>query len=90
MPPIPFAMAAFVGSDNVYGSTILKAATFVVSNAVRNIILAGMAPVMTVPKPLYKPGIPSVLSMPLITENAVLSTASFEATCSLVFTREIG
>ena len=90
IPAIPFAMAASVGSDNLNGSTILNAATFVVSKAVRKIILAGTAPVITVPNPLYKPGIPSVLRMPLMTENAFLSATSFDATCSLVFTTETG
>jgi len=52
MPAIPFAKAACVGSEKLNGSTILKAVTFVVSNAVRKIILAGTAPVMTVPNPL--------------------------------------
>ena len=89
-PAIPFATAAWVVSDSLNGSTILKAATLEVSKAVRKIILAGTAPVMTVPNPLYKPGIPSILSMPLITENAFLSTASPEATCSLVFITETG
>lgn len=90
MPATPFAMAACVGSENLKGSTTLKAETFVVSNAVRNKILVGIAPVMTVPKPLYKPGIPSVFSRPLITEIAFLSMESCDATCSLVFTTEIG
>lgn len=90
IPATPFAIAAFVGSDNLKGSTILKAVTLDVSNAVRNIILAGTAPVITVPKPLYNPGIPSVFSRPFMTESAFLSTASCEVTCSLVFTTEIG
>lgn len=89
-PASPFAMAAWVGSDTFSGSTTLNAATFVVSNAVRNIILAGIAPPMTVLKPLYKPGIPSAFKRPLITENAFLSVEFFETTCSLVFTTEIG
>lgn len=54
------------GSDNLNGFNILRAATFVVSNAVRNIILPGIVPVITVAKPLYNPGIPSVFSRPLI------------------------
>lgn len=76
MPATPFAIAACAGSDNLKGSTIFNAATFVVSNAVRNNILVGMAPVTTVPKPLYKPGIPSVFSRPFMTEIAFLSRAS--------------
>lgn len=90
MPAIPFAIAACVGSDSFKGSIILNAATFVVSNAVRKIILAGIAPVITVPKPLYRPGIPSAFNRPLITDNAFLSTESFETICNLVFTTEIG
>lgn len=90
MPATPFAMAAWVVSDRLNGSSIRKEATFVVSKAVRNIILAGTAPVMTVPNPLYKPGMPSVLSNPLMTENALLSNVSFEATCIRVFTTETG
>lgn len=90
MPAIPFAIAACAGSDSLNGSTILKAVAFVVSKAVRNSILAGIAPVMTVPKPLYRPGIPSVLRIPLITEKAFLSAVSFVATWSLVFTTETG
>lgn len=90
MPATPFAKAACVGCDNLNGSIVLKAATFDLSNTVRNRILAGMDPIVTVPKPLYSPGIPSFFSMPLITEKAFLSTASREDTCSLVFTTEIG
>lgn len=90
MPATPFAIAAWLVSDSLNGSSILKAATFVVSKVVRNMILAGIAPVITVPNPLYKPGTPSVLSKPFTTENAFLSKVSFEATCSLVFTTETG
>lgn len=90
MPATPFATAACIGCDNLKGSIILKATTFDLSNTVRNRILAGMDPIVTVPKPLYRPGIPSFLSMPLMTEKAFLSTASCEATCSLVFTTAIG
>jgi len=90
MPPMPFAMAACVVSDSLNGSSILKEATFVVSKAVRNMILAGIAPVTAVPNPLYKPRMPSVLSNPLTTENALLSAVWFEATCILVFTTDTG
>ncbi|KAM1009835.1 hypothetical protein ACFX14_045400 [Malus domestica] len=53
-------------------------------------IRAGTAPVITVPNPLYKPGIPSAFQMPLATDNASLSRASLEATCRRVFTTETG
>lgn len=90
MPASPFAMAAWEVSDSPNGSSILKEAAFVVSRAERKMILAGIAPVITVPKPLYKPGMPSVLSNPLATENAFLSTVSLVTTCNLVFTTETG
>jgi len=80
MPAIPFAMAACVGSLNSKGATNLKAEILVVSRAVRNMILAGTAPVMTVPKPRYRPGTPSFFKIPLTTEKALLSAISLEAT----------
>lgn len=52
MPATPLAIAAFVGSDNLKGSTISKAKTFDLSNAKANNILAGIDPVIIVPKPL--------------------------------------
>lgn len=90
MPATPFAIAACTGSDSLNGSTILNAATLVVSSAVRNIILAGIAPVMTVPKPLYKPGMPSFRTRPLTTENALSFAALLVATCILVLITEMG
>lgn len=70
MPATPFAMAAWVVLDSLNGSSIMKETTFMVSKAVRNMILAGTAPVLTVPHPLYKSRMTCVLSNTFITENA--------------------
>lgn len=77
---MPFAIAACTGSDNLKGSTILSEAAFVVSREVRKIILAGIAPVITVPNPLYRPGMPSTFRMFLKVEKALCCAISFEAT----------